>query len=113
MHFMKGKQYMKQERINVLLKNVGDQDLLVFEISSEDKSKDLSINLNSDSCQSEIRKVFSCLLKKMIDSEIQLDLQIDLQYSKGLYKEVCEEYIKDLNREIKQVQAELSIELSK
>jgi hypothetical protein len=104
---------MKQEKINVLLKNIDDHDLLVFEISSGDKSKDLSINLNSDNCQSEIKKVFSSLLEKMINSEIQLELKIDPQYSKGLYIDVCKEYITNLNREIEQIHNELVIELAK
>lgn len=104
---------MKQEKINVLLKNINDNDLLVFEISSGDKSKDLSINLNSDICQSEIKKVFSSLLEKMVNSEIQLELQIDPKYSKGLYIDVCKEYITNLNREIEQIHNELVIELAK
>ena len=39
--------------------------------------------------------------------DIELELRIDEQYKKGLYIEVCNEYIMDLNKEIKEVRTEI------
>lgn len=113
MHFMRGKIYMRQEKIRVLLKEYKNHDCLVFEMDPDDRSKDLPINFNSESCQLEIKTVFSVLLEKMVDVSIQLEFQKEPQYSKVLYIDVCKEYIADLNREIGQIQVELSKELSR
>ena len=94
---------MSLETIKVELTVIGEMDVLIFHLDSEKIPDGFSVNLNTASSQSELKAVFSKLLEMMIESEISLELIIAEGYSKGLYKDVCAEYIQDLNREIKQV----------
>lgn len=98
---------MSLETIKVELTIIGDADVLVFHLDSEKIPDGLTVNLNNASSQSDLKAVFSKLLETMIESEILLELIIAAGYSKGLYKDVCMEYIQDLNREIKQVYTKL------
>lgn len=93
---------MNQKQIEVLLTVIGDNDVLNFKLDSENTDGYI-VNLNSDKSQSELKNVFSKLLTLMIEDDILLILKIDEGYSKVLYKEVCLEYIDNLNREISSV----------
>lgn len=93
---------MNQKQIEVLLSVIGENDVLNF-ILDEDKPEEYIVNLNSDTSQAELKRVFSKLLKLMIENDIQLELKIAEGYSRVLYKEVCTEYIDNLNREISSV----------
>lgn len=93
---------VEKKIINVYLKVNGDIDLLVFDLDQDGLDKYI-VNLNSSSSQEEIKNVFSKLLELLIENDIQLILKIENGYSKGLYKDVCDEYIKELNRELEQV----------
>ena len=44
----------------------------------------------------------------MVHSEVSLNLTIDDNYKKTLYKDVCQEYIKDLNKELQKVHEQMS-----
>lgn len=92
---------MNQEvkKIIVELKKCDDNDILAFYI----EENEFSINLNSENSQNDLKKVFSVLLEQMIVSAIELDFKISQDYKSGLYIDVCKEYIKELNREIKLV----------
>ena len=98
---------MSLETIKVELTAIGEMDVLVFHLDSERIPDGLSVNLNTASSQSELKSVFSKLLEMMIESEVSLELLIAEGYSKGLYRDVCTEYIQDLNREIRQVYTKL------
>lgn len=105
MRSMKGKTSMSQEIIKVKLLEMEGVDTLTFEIP---KIKDgISVNLNSNEGQNELKRVFENLLVMINTKDIELKLEIDENYKKGLYKEVCTEYIEDLNKEIKSVRGEV------
>lgn len=99
---MKGKIFMNQKQIEVLLTVVGESDVLNFMLDQE-KPDEYVVNLNSDTSQSELKKVFSKLLELIIENDVKLVLKIAEGYSKVLYMDVCTVYIDDLNREISSV----------
>ena len=93
---------VEMKTVEVLLTVLGEADVLIFRLD-EDNPEKYIVNLNSPSNQTEIKDVFSKLLEMLIKDDITLQLTIAKDYSKGLYKDVCTEYIQDLNREIAQV----------
>lgn len=97
--------------IDVLLTVNGNEDVLIFKLD-EEHPEDYSIDLNSDSNQTQIKKVFSKLLELLLSKDIELKYSVAEGYSKGLYKDVCEEYVNDLNTEIVSVKAQLDRQLS-
>ena len=56
--------------------------------------------------------MFSKLLQLLLEENITLKLIIAEGYGKGLYKDVCKEYIDDLNRELAQVKESMNKETS-
>lgn len=111
--FMKGKVYMKQaenKKIKVVLTVLGETDALVFLLDENEPEKYI-INLNYSSCQVQIKEVFSKLLEELFKFDIDLYLEIQEGYSKGLYKDVCKEYIAELNKELVQVKNSINKEL--
>lgn len=93
-----------QEIVNVTLYDNNGVDTLLFEMSDEEG---INVNLNETSGQRDLKNVFEMILKKLSSNDLELKLTIDEKYKKGLYKEVCEEYISDLNNEIKAVRSEI------
>ena len=108
MHFMKEGIFMNQEIIKATLLEQDDADVLRFEIDEEE----LDINLNSPECQNSLKKLFTLTLEKVIDGSVEITLEIQDGYARGMYIEVCEEYIKDLNRELGEVTEIIRKELS-
>ena len=108
---MKGKIFMNQKQIEVLLTVVGESDVLNF-ILDQEKPDEYVVNLNSDTSQSELKKVFSKLLELIIENDVKLVLKIAEGYSKVLYMDVCIVYIDDLNREISNVAESVRKEVS-
>lgn len=93
---------MSQKTIDVMLTTLEDADVLIFFLD-EEHPEGCSVNLNSSSSQNELKCVFSKLLQLLFDDDIMLNLIVSEGYKKGLYKDVCKEYIDDLNRELVQV----------
>lgn len=102
---MKEKTSMNQEIINAKLIELDGVDTLIFKIPEIED--DIAVNLNSNEGQNDLKKVFENLLVIINEKEVEIQLEIDEQYKKGLYKEVCLEYIEDLNKEIKSVREEV------
>lgn len=102
---------MNQKQIEVLLTVVGESDVLNF-ILAQEKPDEYVVNLNSDTSQSELKKVFSKLLELIIENDVKLVLKIAEGYSKVLYMDVCTVYIDDLNREISNVAESVRKEVS-
>lgn len=102
---MKEKTSMSLEIIKVKLLEVEGVDTLTFEIPKIEEG--ISVNLNTNEGQNDLRRVFENLLVIINSKDIELKLEIDENYKKGLYKEVCAEYIEDLNKEIKSVRGEV------
>ena len=50
-----------------------------------------------------MKSMFSVLLKKAVHTNLSLKFSAAPGYTRGMYIEVCEEYIKDLNRELCEV----------
>ena len=102
---------MNQKIINVVLTAEGEEDdLLYFNIS---ETCILTVNLNNSSCQNEIKRVFSALLEESLHGEIKLVLEFQEGYSRQMYKEVCTEYISDINRELQDARTKLIQELER
>ena len=101
---MNEKTSTNQEIVNVTLYDNNGVDTLLFEMSDEEG---INVNLNETSGQRDLKNVFEMILKKLSSNNLELKLTIDEEYKKGLYKEVCEEYISDLNNEIKAVRSEI------
>lgn len=102
---MKEKTSMNPEMINVRLLDLDGVDTLIFELPETENG--ISVNLNNNEGQNDLKKVFENLLVLINDHDVELKLEIDEHYKKGLYKEVCAEYIDDLNKEIKSVRREV------
>lgn len=100
---MSEKTSMNLEVIKVKLHENSGKDIMVFEFPD----KEINVNLNETSGQKDFKIVFENLLKRLNDMDIELELSIDDQYKKVLYKEVCNEYISELNKEIKQIREEI------
>lgn len=95
-----------QEVIMVKLFDNNGIDTLLFSIPST--NEEIPVNLNETSGQKDLKIVFEKLLIILNNQDIKLNLSIDPSYKKGLYKEVCKEYIADLNKEIKEVRKEIN-----
>ena len=102
---MKEKTSMSLEIIKVKLLEVEGIVTLTFEIPKIEEG--ISVNLNTNEGQNDLKRVFENLLIIINSKDIELKLEIDENYKKGLYKEVCAEYIEDLNKEIKSVRGEV------
>lgn len=89
----------------VELKELNDEDVMIFNLDGD--SDKYVIYMNRSSGQADMKGVFTKLLELLIDKDVTLELKIAEGYSKGLYKEVCSEYISELNREIIQVKASI------
>ena len=100
---------MTPETIEVWLKaQDSETDILEFHLEHN-----LVVNLNSPNCQTELKTVFSALLRKMLINDIILELKVEDGFNRIMYVEVCKEYIGDLNRELIQVASELRSELKR
>lgn len=109
MHFMKEGIYMNQEIIKAtLLAQDVDTDILRFDVDGEE----LDINLNSSECQNSMKKLFSLILEEAVLADIKIEFSVADGYSRGMYIEVCEQYIKDLNRELTEVSEIIRKEIS-
>ena len=109
MRFMKGRISMNQITLEVeLIAESTDDDILLFKF----EDGDCRVNLNTDSCQVELKEVFSRLIKLSIENEITLSLRIQDGYSRGLYKDVCTEYISELQRELNNVRENIRREMT-
>ena len=98
---------MSQIMVDVQLKEIDEKDVLVFILDKENPEKYI-VNLNSATSQLELKEVFAALLELVMKENVALQLTIEDGYSKGLYKEVCEEYIRDLNKEIGEVKQNIT-----
>lgn len=88
---------MNRKAIEVVLLAADEEtDLLRFKF----EDNPLDVNLNSPVCQNELKAVFVRLLQMLIENDVYLEFNHADDYGRGMYIEVCEEYIKDLNREL-------------
>ena len=107
-HFMKEGIFMNQEIIKATLLEQDDSDILHFKVDEEE----IEVNLNSSECQTSLKRLFTLVLEEALYRNIVIELEIQDGYSRGMYIEVCEEYIKDLNRELGEVAEIIKGEIS-
>lgn len=101
---------MNQRIINVILvENETGNDVLRFILPDE---MVLEINLNTETCQTQIKTVFESILRISIDEDVHLVFRADDSYTKQLYIDVCSEYIKEIQNEIDKSTAQMRLELS-
>lgn len=81
--------------INVHLEKRDKKDCMIFEFG-----EDIVVCLNEQTGQNELKAVFSSLLAELSYNSVKLEYIENTEYKVGLYIDVCQEYIKDLNREI-------------
>ena len=94
---MSEKIYMNQNIVNVeLLALNEDKDILRFKFEDEQ----IDVNLNSSLCQNDLKAVFVRLIQMLLEGDVYLQFSPEDDYNRRMYIEVCEEYIKDLNREL-------------
>ena len=105
---MTEREYMNQEdskkQINVKLYKDNGVDLLEFNISADNNHK---LNMNLEDNQSDIKSMFCDLVEILENSSIELKLNVIEGYDNKLLEEVSVEYIKDLNKELENVRAEI------
>lgn len=100
---------MNQITLNVkLFAESTDDDILAF-LFEDAESR---VNLNTDSCQAELKEAFSKLIKLSLDNDVSLNLIIEDGYGRGLYKDVCTEYIAELQRELDSVKEKIRREIA-
>lgn len=102
---------MNQRVIEVKLAVLSDADVLIFGLD-EERPEAYVVNLNSTSSQAELKNIFSYLLRILLEEDILLKYAVAPGYRKDLYKEVCKEYIDDLNHELSQVKASINKEIN-
>lgn len=101
---------MNQITLNVKLFAEGeDEDILAF-CFEEGEGR---INLNSDACQAQMKEVFSKLVWLSINNDVELSLVIEKGYARGLYKDVCQEYVRELQREMNNVREKIRKEFNR
>lgn len=89
--------------IKVILENDTDNDVLRFEGLSN-----LKINLNEETGD-DIKLLFISLLELLMgnyDDDICLTLECDEKYKPVMYKEIAEEYLSQLNTELKNIRTD-------
>ncbi len=102
---------MSRVVINVELMKDGEEDILKFDLVSESNPNGIEVRLNSTEGQKDLKNVFSALLQKMLLAPIELNYSVEENYSAGLYKDVCSEYIKAINSDIRRVYEDMKVEL--
>ncbi len=94
---MSEKIYMNQNIVYVELFALDeDKDILRFKFEDEQ----IDVNLNSSLCQNDLKAVFVRLIQMLLEGDVYLQFSPEDDYNRRMYIEVCEEYIKDLNREL-------------
>lgn len=92
----------EEKKIKVYLETKGKEDYMCFEFE-----KEKTVCLTNEDCQNDLKDVFNTLLKELLIQPIRLEYFQNKSFSKGLYIDVCTEYIKDLNREINSVRKKI------
>ena len=100
---------MNQIKLNVKLFAEGeDEDILAF-CFAEGEGR---ISLNSASSQVQMMEVFSKLVYLCINNDVELSLEIEEGYKRSLYKDVCQEYVRELQREMNNVREKIRREFN-
>ena len=100
---------MNQITLNVrLFAESTDDDILSFQFEDAESR----VNLNTDSCQAELKEAFARLIKLSLSNDVKLQLMIEDGYGRGLYRDVCTDYIAELQRELDSVTDKIRREIA-
>lgn len=91
----------------LLYEDEDKEDVLEFKFDESAK-----MYMDSDTCQADMKSIFSKLIKLSINYDVTLKLTVDKNYSRRLYIDVCEEYIESLQEELDSVRNTIQRELS-
>ena len=92
----------EEKIIKVHLETKGKDDFMCFEFEELK-----TVCLTNEECQNDLQEVFNMLLKELINHPVKLEYLENASYKKGLYIDVCTEYIKDLNREVNSIRKKI------
>lgn len=104
MHLMKGEGFMDKV-LEVLLLEEGYVDCLRIYFGDEEFD---DINLNSND-QSGLRIIYKKLIKLSLENKVSLNLKYQEGYNKNLFKEIADEFIRDLNTELKKISDDITL----
>ena len=93
---LKGMKYMDKKR--AILSEKDGKDILTLYLKSG--SAEIDFN-NSD--QSYLRKVFYLVIENILEEDFEFEFVAEEGYEKKLYIEIAQEYIKQLNSELKSI----------
>lgn len=96
MLLLKGVKYM-DKKAAILLEENG-KDILKLELTGSEQR----IDFNS-SDQSELRNVFYAVISELLNNDFEFEFKTAEGYSKTLYIEVADEYVKQLNNEMRTI----------
>lgn len=97
MRSMRGNIFMNQVDLKVkLYADSNGNDILSFGFENGAGE----VYLNMDNCQSQMKDVYSKLIRFSIENDVSLKFETESSYKRALYKEVCEEYVKELQKEL-------------
>lgn len=99
---------MSREIKVVLYSPDKERDVLSFKISEDTI---IDVDLNDANCQNKLKEVFIALFGIQIEDDVVLELETEDGYPRVLYKDVCNEYINDLNNELVDVRRTIQKEL--
>ncbi len=104
---------MSQEIIKVVLSQQGESDVLTFDIKENEKAQEYFVDLgDSANSQTQLKRIFSRLLTILIEKDIALKLQVEKGFTRALQREVSNEYIQELNEELKKVKELIAEQLA-
>jgi|GEM_PF-3650144 len=96
----------KSKTVYAHLDNEHGKDILTFDIGEGYK-----IDLGSSDSQNTIKNMFSTLLCELIKQPIEVTLIIQSGYNRALFAEVAAAYVKDLNKELTDLEQEIPEQL--
>lgn len=93
-----------KKQLGVKLYKDQDIDWLEFDLGA---GKNHKLNVNLEDNQGEIKAMFCDLVTLLEDNTIELKLEVVENYDNKLLEEVSAAYVKDLNKELENVRAEI------
>lgn len=95
---------MSQEQriVKVILQEEAQLDYMVFKFEEERR-----VCMNDENCQNDLKNLFTTMLDELIKSDYKFEYEENKDYKKGLFKDVCIEYIRELNRELTSVKSSI------
>lgn len=93
------------KNIRVLLLEEEGVDYIRFFL---DADENVNINLNNND-QSSLRDIYKKMIAMSINNKLKLNLEYQEGYGKLLFKEIAEEFIRDLNIELDRIHNDTTI----